>query len=235
MPMTSGAALLEEVRAELAAVADPAHAPAMQAYMKSAMPFHGVRAPVLRALSKARFKSLRFSDFDELARAVRAMWHGAKYREERYAALRLLDGRAHHPAAEALVLFEELIHTGAWWDVVDDVANHWLHPLLASDPVLTGRTLRRWIRSDDLWLRRAAIIAQVHAGPATDVALLFEVIEPWALRAVARHHPNDTRRWLAAHGERASGVTRREALRAWPVRPVPGGSRSEPIRGLWVS
>jgi len=93
----------------------------------------------------------------------------------------LLDGRSHQPASAALELL--------------------LHPLLASDPALTRRTLKRWSRSADLWLRRAAIVAQVHAGEATDVALLLEVIEPaieekavflrkaigWALRALAKH------------------------------------------------
>jgi hypothetical protein len=42
------AALVEDVRRRLAGAADPDRAPAMQAYMKSAMPFHGVPSPVAR-------------------------------------------------------------------------------------------------------------------------------------------------------------------------------------------
>ena len=102
-----------------------------------------------------------------------------------------------------------------------------LHPLLVSDPAITKRTLRRWSRGDDLWLRRAAIVAQVNEGEAIDSALLFEVIElaidekafflrkaiGWALRSLAKVRPHEVRAWLDEYGERASGLTRREAMK----------------------
>ena len=46
--------LATSVRAALAAVADPARAPAMQSYMKSAMPYLGVSAVPLRKACKVR-------------------------------------------------------------------------------------------------------------------------------------------------------------------------------------
>jgi hypothetical protein len=45
--------LAQAVRRALAAHADPARAGPMQAYMKSALPFHGVPAPLRRQLVKA--------------------------------------------------------------------------------------------------------------------------------------------------------------------------------------
>jgi 3-methyladenine DNA glycosylase AlkD len=48
-------ALLTRLRAALCEIADPARAPAMQAYMKSSMPYHGVPAPALRTLCKRMF------------------------------------------------------------------------------------------------------------------------------------------------------------------------------------
>ena len=48
-------ALLTRLRAALHEIADPAAAPAMQAYMKSSMPYHGVPTPALRALCKQMF------------------------------------------------------------------------------------------------------------------------------------------------------------------------------------
>jgi hypothetical protein len=50
--------LLATVRAALVEVAVPANAPAMAAYMKSAMPFHGVPAPAMRRVCKRVFADL---------------------------------------------------------------------------------------------------------------------------------------------------------------------------------
>jgi DNA alkylation repair enzyme len=47
--------VIEAVRAGLAARANPAKAPDMQAYMKSAMPFLGVQKPARDALARELF------------------------------------------------------------------------------------------------------------------------------------------------------------------------------------
>ena len=43
--------MIETLRRAFAAHADPARAAAMQAYMKSALPFHGIPAPLRRRLA----------------------------------------------------------------------------------------------------------------------------------------------------------------------------------------
>ena len=50
--------LLLQVRAELQRVADPDRAASMQAYMKSALPYHGVPAVPMRAIFKRLFDAL---------------------------------------------------------------------------------------------------------------------------------------------------------------------------------
>ena len=50
--------LAAELRARLLAKADASRAPAMQAYMKSAMPYMGVQSGEMRAVSKALFAEL---------------------------------------------------------------------------------------------------------------------------------------------------------------------------------
>ena len=61
-PKTTPAAskpLLREIRAALRAAADPAKAEPMRAYMKSAMPYLGVQAPQLRAVTREVFGARR--------------------------------------------------------------------------------------------------------------------------------------------------------------------------------
>ena len=90
---------------------------------------------------------------------------------------------------------------------------------------------------DDLWLRRTSIICQLTHKEATDVDLLAEAIEAnlettrdgertaygsvfwirkaigWALRQHGRVDPQWVLDYVAAHGDRMSGLTKREALK----------------------
>ena len=96
------------VRAALAEVADPARAPGMQAYMKSAMPYLGVAAVPLRQVCKPLFKDLAWAGTESWQRDVLALWRGAAFREERYAAIELTGVRAAGPFHDlsALPMYE---------------------------------------------------------------------------------------------------------------------------------
>lgn len=225
--------LLAQVRAALAEAAEPGRAASMQAYMKSALPFHGVPAPAVRRRCRELFRDLAFPDAAAWERAVRALWTGATHREERYAAIILAGHRGARAfqTPDALPLYAFLICDGAWWDVVDDVAVHRVGPLLDTHPREVAPVLRAWSRSDDLWLRRAAIIAQVGRKDATDRRLLVACIAPalgakefflrkavgWALRALAWHDPDWVVAYVQDHEAKLSPLSKREALKN--VRP----------------
>jgi 3-methyladenine DNA glycosylase AlkD len=66
--------VVREVRRRLAEVADPGRAPAMQAYMKSAMPFRGVPAPTVRRICREVFTADALPDRGSWEAAVRALW-----------------------------------------------------------------------------------------------------------------------------------------------------------------
>ncbi len=52
---------LARARALLISASDPTRAPAMQAYMKSTMPYHGVAAAKVKAVAKTFFAELDLS------------------------------------------------------------------------------------------------------------------------------------------------------------------------------
>jgi 3-methyladenine DNA glycosylase AlkD len=83
-------ALIEAVRTELAARADPVRAPETQRYMKSAMPYYGVPRAGQKEVARAVFAAHPLAGFGAWRDAVLALWHGATHREERYLALDLL-------------------------------------------------------------------------------------------------------------------------------------------------
>jgi len=218
--------MIEAIRAELAARANPAKAEGMRAYMKSAMPFLGVQKPGREEVARAVFAAPPLEGFDEWRDTVLRIWREATYREERYLAIRLARDRRYreHRTLAALPLYEELIVTGAWWDFVDEVAVRLLGELLGDDTA-PAPVLRRWATSEDMWKRRAAIICQVPRKRDTDLALLYDCIEPnrqdrqffirkgigWALRAYAWVDPDEIVRYCETH--ELSPLSRREALK----------------------
>src|SRR5260221_11039027 len=77
--------LAESLRARLREAADPARAPAMQAYMKSATPYLGVLAVPLRKLCREGFGGLRWTGSTAWQVNAPAVCAGAGHPGERYA------------------------------------------------------------------------------------------------------------------------------------------------------
>jgi 3-methyladenine DNA glycosylase AlkD len=224
-----GDSLIVAIRDGLAAAADPARAPGMQAYMKSAMPYRGVTSPLNKPIFKRAIEDHRLPDAPSWAAAVRRLFQEASYREEWYGALAVLEHPLYidHRTLEALPLYEELIVGGAWWDIVDEVATRPLRDLVAAHPGAMGKAMREWSVSPDRWKRRSSIICQVGRRRAIDLHLLYDCIEPnladrdfflrkaigWALRDYAWVDPEEVVSYVAANEARLSGLSRREALK----------------------
>ncbi|RVX37979.1 3-methyladenine DNA glycosylase AlkD [Nonomuraea polychroma] len=219
------------VRLALQEVAEPDKAETMRAYMKSAMPFLGVQAVPRRTALKRVFAEHRLESAPDWRRAVLSLWREAEYREERYAAIEL-SGYHLYRSFQTLYtvpMYEEMIVTGAWWDLVDELATHRMGALLAAYPDSMRPLMLEWAHDADLWKRRTAILCQNRFKGRTDTALLYACIEPslsdndffarkaigWALREYAKTNPGAVIRYVKAKG--ISGLSRREALRNLPV------------------
>ena len=192
----------------------------MQAYMKSAMPYHGVHTPELRRIVRS---------YRATPEEVMELWRTATHREERYAAIGLSRG-----VEMTWPQYDEMIVTGAWWDLVDSIATTRLWTMPDAKAVLLA-----YSTDENEWRRRSAIIAQVGRKSETDWEFLQAVIEPnrgdrsfwirkaigWALREYAKHEPERVAAYLAV--TELSGLSRREAERgvAMGVSRAPGRAR----------
>jgi 3-methyladenine DNA glycosylase AlkD/RimJ/RimL family protein N-acetyltransferase len=222
-------ALVAAIRAGLAAGADPAKAAPMAAYMKSAMPYRGVASPEQKVLFRQVLADHPLRDRDAWQDTVRALWDGASYREERYAAIAVAADAAYTALRDpaAMDLLEHLLVTGAWWDLVDPVATRCVGPAVRAHPAELVPVMAAWAAGPDLWLRRTAIIHQVGAKAQTDPDLLARCIAPslartefflrkaigWALRDLAWRDPAWVRAYVRAHQDVLSGLSAREALK----------------------
>ena len=223
--------LLGALRREMKRAGDPERAAGQQAYMKSAMPYHGLRNSETRAICRKVFADYTIDPGDGARwRAdVLAIWHGADHREERYAAIELAQlrkARVLH-TMDALPMFEELVVTGAWWDYVDTIASHDLGQILRNEPKAMRRAMLAWSKCDDMWKRRSSILCQLQFDAETDLELLYACIEPsisskefflrkaigWALRQLAWTDPSEVESYVRANEPRLSGLSIREALK----------------------
>jgi 3-methyladenine DNA glycosylase AlkD len=227
--------LVDAVRRELAKAGDPERARGQQAYMKSSMPFRGVTSPQLKATLRPILADPRYrlADRDEWEGTIRGLWDGARFREERYAALAVSGHRLYQQWARdrsAMPLYQYLVESGAWWDFVDDIASHRVGPVLRAHPENESDRMRSWALADSMWLRRAAILSQLSSSVETDRRLLLDCITPnlgddeffirkaigWSLRQYARSGPTASdwvRRSVEELGPRLSPLSRREALK----------------------
>ena len=196
--------------------------------MKSAMPYRGVRMPELRAISNRAFGEHSLHSADEWQSAVLELWRGAKYREERYAAIALAADRRYRQwlTPDVMPNLEEMITTGAWWDFVDELAML-VGRLLRSHPEQVRPIVRAWSTDGNVWKRRVSIICQLKFKEDTDLDLLYANIDPnladrdffirkaigWALRQHAWTDPAEVARYVRANDSRLSGLSRREALK----------------------
>ena len=221
--------LLAHIREALAARAVAEKGPAMQAYMKSQLPFLGVSAPERKQACKEVLRDIKEVDRPQWRATARALWDHATHREMRYAAIALTGHRPYLRGddVESLPLYDHFIVDGAWWDYVDEVAIHRVGPLVKNDPETMKPRMRKWSVDADRWRRRTAIIGQIaHKGDA-DLDLLYACIEPsieakdfflrkgigWALRQVAWYHPDEIVRYVTRNAHRLSGLSKREALK----------------------
>jgi 3-methyladenine DNA glycosylase AlkD len=224
---------VDALRACFAAHADAPRAAEMQAYMKSAMPFVGLPAPLRRQLAADVLRAHPLADADELLGTMQQLWRTAAFREERYTAIELgHKGRlARSAGLRLLPLYEEMIQRGAWWEYCDDISGNGLPPLLQRFPAAMKPLLRRWAVGTDFWLRRAAILCQRKMRADFDAVLFYDCILPsigsspfaseffirkgigWALRERAYRAPDEVRAFCREYAAQLSPLTLREALR----------------------
>jgi 3-methyladenine DNA glycosylase AlkD len=235
--MSEVATFITQLRAALAAHASPEKAAPMQAYMKSAMPYLGVAAPLNSKLTADLVRASPLPDATTLADTMRQLWRQAQFREERYSAIELAQLRPHAKlvSLQLLPVYEEMITSGAWWDYCDDIASHNVSELLRRWPAEMKPVLLAWARGPQMWLRRAAMLSQLNSKRDCDAVLLYETILPsllpktaaspfadeffirkgmgWALRQRSYVAPDEVQAFCVAYAKRLSPLTVREALK----------------------
>ena len=197
----------------------------MATYMKHRQRFAGVCMPEVVRIARDAARRFQPTDYREADRAPRALWQG-RWREERYAALRLAEWWVVCERPEALELYEWMVRNGGWWDLVDRIAGVLMGGLIRAHPRLKARVFG-YIESDEMWLRRCALFCQLKFKQETDAAALRRMVLivageqeffirkaiDWALREYAKTDPHFVQEFVRERGSALWTLSRGEALK----------------------
>ena len=224
--MSSIDEILDSLERHFVASADPGRAEPMASYMRDQFPFYGIGAKDRTDIHKAVFaeRPLPLDPFD-LERFVDRCLERPQ-REWHYTAVAALRRRGRRLDAENWPAVRRVATTHAWWDTIDELAKHVAGRIVRHDPGQVA-VMDEWVRSDDLWVARVAILHQLGFKAATDVDRLFGYCDlradetdffyrkaiGWALRQYAYEDPEAVRAYVASRGERLSPLSVREALK----------------------
>ncbi len=232
---TTARALAAEARARLAAVANPRVAAAARTYFKEgeAAAFYGVKAPLLRAIGKELFATVRSSWTVQEAVAFCDVMLARPQLEAKALGVLLL-GRFHRAFDPSL-----LARCHAWlargrsanWASTDALSTIVIAPLLRGSPAEIG-ALERWTHDRCLWVRRAAAVAltplarrgdalesayRVAAALFDDRNDLIHKASGWLLREAGKTDPARLERFLLRNGPRIPRTALRYAIERFPA------------------
>jgi 3-methyladenine DNA glycosylase AlkD len=193
-------------------------------YLKSDLRFLGATLPEIRRAAGKTSRASRL-DRDGALRLVEELWSKPVF-ERRMAAALILELHAGELRSEDLGLIERLIRESRTWALVDVLSGHVVGEMALHMHI--RRTLDRWARDDEFWVRRSSLLAELkplkNGGPFRPFArradTMLEETEffirkaiGWVLRETSKRRPDEVFRWIAPRTDRVSGVTMREAVK----------------------
>ncbi len=217
--------IVYKLDATLKAASNQEIARAQTAYMRDQFPFFGIKKPNAIKLMRAIFREHPITSEDELIECVHQLWRLPE-RDFQYAAYELLVFHKKLWSENLLPVLTCLITSKSWWDTVDALASNGVGLLLQKYPKLVP-VVDAWVASDNVWLRRSALIYQLRYKEKTDVVRLFRYVDMlahekeffirkaigWALREYAKTDQEAVCTFIIARKVTLSPLSFREAAK----------------------
>ncbi len=155
--------------------ANPQNAIKQKAYLRNQFEFYGIKAPIRNDIQKLFFKKDNLPTKNEANQIIRTLWTKDK-REYQYFAQELAHKYAKQFDEKSMTLFEEMATHKSWWDTVDVIAPKLMGEFLRKSPEKREKYSEKWIKSENIWLQRSAILFQLRYKTETDTELLAKTI-----------------------------------------------------------
>ncbi|NLW21861.1 MAG: DNA alkylation repair protein [Tissierellia bacterium] len=152
---------------------NPEQAEQMAKYMRNMFPFIGLKKPERLALAKEFLKQKgkdKKVDWDFIFKCYQL-----PEREFQYLAVDYMDKVRKLFTPADMDNIEKLLTTKSWWDTVDGINRTVGHIAMKYPEVKEGKILK-WMKSDNIWLKRISIIFQLKYKEKTDTEFLKKAI-----------------------------------------------------------
>ena len=195
-----------------------------ESYMRNQFDFIGIRTPIRRKLTKQFLADFGMPTKEDLADVILALWELPE-REYQKAALDILEAVKKTLTPEDMPWLSSLIVKKSWWDTVDELSPHIMGHMFKAYPELIPQYADQWIKDNNFWLQRAAILYQLKFKNVTDEDRLFRYILyradsdeffvqkaiGWVLREYAKTNPTVVREFVTSN--ELKPLSKREALK----------------------
>ncbi len=218
---------VREIRARLEPLGTEDRAVNEKRYLKSDLEFLGVKVPQVRREAKAWLRERGELSRRELVSITGVLW-AAGVHELRSFAVDLSIFRLDDWSPDDLPRFEQWLREARTWAHVDAIAVQLIGRLLEREPAV-AKTLDRWARDDNFWLRRSAMLALLLGLRSGEgdwprfVRYADAMLEEkeffirkaigWILRETSKKRPERAENFVSDRLDRVSGLTLREAIR----------------------
>lgn len=206
--------------------ANPEYAQQMAAYMKYHFPYLGLGTPLRKTLLLDIKSQTAEPQLNELESVILELW-AMEEREFQYVALYLLQKNLNKLTPKNIPFILELIPQKSWWDTVDALAGSIISGILKKHPNELIPLIEPCISSNNFWINRTAIIAQLKFHKITNTDFLTQAIVPhisnkefflrkaigWSLRQYAKSNPHWVIDFVNQYEDQLSGLSKREALK----------------------
>lgn len=180
----------------------------MAKYMKNKFEFFGISSPERKSIDKAYISEYGLPDVDELPKIIKAAY--AKPQRELHYFAMVITGKLRKKLPENFIETAKfMIVTNSWWDTVDFIAAWIVGELVKAYPSL-GNVMDEWIKDENMWLQRTAILHQLKYKDQTDKNRLFRYCRKhatqkeffirkaigWALRQYSKYNPEKVKQFV---------------------------------------
>ena len=193
----------------------------MKKYMKGQYEYYGLKSPHRREVTNdivLESKKLSDADFKDF---IKFCWENP-HREPQYVAMEALKRRMNKMDESYIDFTLDLIQHKSWWDTVDFLASTIFAKLMQRFPDKNKTIPDRLICSDNIWLKRTAIIYQLKYKDELDFERLKKYIlstsgskeffinkaTGWALRQYSKHNRDAVYEFI--HNNELHSLTKRE-------------------------
>ena len=199
----------------------------MSAYLRDKFSFWGLQRDKRLEVAKAFWATHPKPEGEALRAVVLTIFDSTNYRELHYVALDLADRQIKKLPEDWIETCEQLIQKKSWWDTVDYIVPRLLGTLFQRFPKAIPTYTEKWIKSDNIWLQRAAILFQLKWKTKTDFVRLSDYIlrrasskeffvqkaSGWALREYSKTEPQKVVDFIRANEQKLSTLTVQQGLK----------------------